>query len=123
MEPAIVVVVKRNDSTKSESTKRTNVTNRIRVLVIFFNSTFAKFIESTTLFDEFVGPLADGASSDEDEPHGSNHLGYDNGDDEGRFIFKRNKPCMYQRVRMIDLKLFVLLPQHSEKIKTCIFSL
>lgn len=37
-------------------------------------------------------------SSDEDEPLASNHLGHENAEDEGTFVFKRHKPCTYQKV-------------------------
>ncbi|KAG4066976.1 hypothetical protein HA402_007724 [Bradysia odoriphaga] len=43
------------------------------------------------------GPVVEPASSDEDEPLASNHLGHENAEDEGSFVFKRLKPCTYQK--------------------------
>lgn len=45
-----------------------------------------------------LGPVVEPASSDEDEPLASNHLGHENAEDEGLFVFKRHKPCSYQKV-------------------------
>lgn len=96
MWPAVVVVVKKSDSTKSESTKRRNVTNHIRVLVTF--SIQFSFHSMHCTKNLFVGPVIEPVSSDEDEPLASNHLGHENAEDEGTFVFKRHKPCTYQKV-------------------------
>lgn len=55
----------------------------------------------TVFYSLYVGPVVEPASSDEDEPLAPNHLGHENVEDEGSFVFKRLKPCTYQKVCLL----------------------